>query len=313
MQNTDFFFQAADYRHLFLYIDALAETEARKQGDVREYAKRLDDYNALQERVASLMQKLKIEREANAILTDANAVFKEQVHEYAKRCDDYNALQERVASLEQELTLERKANALLTDANAVFKEQRRQECRKTALLDKLLAGRNEKKAAALTYLYTTMCFLREKFRKSRTFPLFLQMKKTRAVYAAVQISHAEGISRSKYLQHLGIQDMQEILKYCHKSHDGILKTLPASAACLFSPLPQLQNYFLMVSMCFVEDDNVLVSSAAADFFNPLNSVDNVLEEEKEVERSFKEQEEELAGLFVALCPFLMEPEDDNRS
>ena len=69
MQDAELFFQAADHRHLFLYIDGLAETEARRQTDVCNYArKRLDDYEALQKKVERLEQELQQEKDANALL-----------------------------------------------------------------------------------------------------------------------------------------------------------------------------------------------------------------------------------------------------
>ena len=69
MQDAELFFQAADHRHLFLYIDGLAETEARRQADVCNYVrKRLDDYEALQKEVKRLEQELQQEKDANALL-----------------------------------------------------------------------------------------------------------------------------------------------------------------------------------------------------------------------------------------------------
>ncbi|HIX40561.1 MAG TPA: SEL1-like repeat protein, partial [Candidatus Desulfovibrio intestinigallinarum] len=69
MQDAELFFQAADHRHLFLYIDGLAETEARRQTDVCNYArKRLDDYEALQKNIERLEQELQQEKDANALL-----------------------------------------------------------------------------------------------------------------------------------------------------------------------------------------------------------------------------------------------------
>ena len=43
MQDAELFFQAADHRHLFLYLDGLAEAAARRQADA-------DDYAALQKK-----------------------------------------------------------------------------------------------------------------------------------------------------------------------------------------------------------------------------------------------------------------------
>lgn len=69
MQDAELFFQAADHRHLFLYIDGLAETEARRQADVCNYVKKhLDDYEALQKKVERLEQELQREKDANALL-----------------------------------------------------------------------------------------------------------------------------------------------------------------------------------------------------------------------------------------------------
>ena len=69
MQDAELFFQAADHRHLFLYIDGLAETEARRQADVCSYVKKhLDDYEALQKEVKRLKQELQQEKDANALL-----------------------------------------------------------------------------------------------------------------------------------------------------------------------------------------------------------------------------------------------------
>ncbi|WP_299394041.1 hypothetical protein [uncultured Desulfovibrio sp.] len=82
MQDAELFFQAADHRHLFLYIDGLAETAARRQADA-------DDYAALQKKVKRLEQELQQE------------------------ADDYAALQKKVKRLEQELQQEKDANALL--------------------------------------------------------------------------------------------------------------------------------------------------------------------------------------------------------
>lgn len=51
MQDAELFFQAADHRHLFLFIDALAKAEAHRQADVYDCAqKRIDDYAALQKK-----------------------------------------------------------------------------------------------------------------------------------------------------------------------------------------------------------------------------------------------------------------------
>ena len=69
MQDTELFFQAADLRHLFLYIDGLAETEARRQTDICNYArKRLDDYETLQKNIERLERELQQEKDANALL-----------------------------------------------------------------------------------------------------------------------------------------------------------------------------------------------------------------------------------------------------
>lgn len=69
MQDAELFFQAADHRHLFLFIDALAKAEARRQADVCDCAqKRLDDYAALQKKVKRLEQELQQEKDANALL-----------------------------------------------------------------------------------------------------------------------------------------------------------------------------------------------------------------------------------------------------
>lgn len=61
MQDAELFFQAADHRHLFLYIDGLAEAAARRQADA-------DDYEALQKKVELLEQELQQEKDANALL-----------------------------------------------------------------------------------------------------------------------------------------------------------------------------------------------------------------------------------------------------
>ena len=69
MQDAELFFQAADLRHLFLYIDGLAETEARRQTDICNYArKRLDDYETLQKNIERLERELQQEKDANALL-----------------------------------------------------------------------------------------------------------------------------------------------------------------------------------------------------------------------------------------------------
>ena len=69
MQDAELFFQAADHRHLFLYIDGLAETEARRQADVCNYVKKhLDDYEALQKKVERLEQELQQKKDACALL-----------------------------------------------------------------------------------------------------------------------------------------------------------------------------------------------------------------------------------------------------
>ncbi len=69
MQDAELFFQAADHHHLFLYIDGLAETEARRQTDICNYArKRLDDYESLQKKIERLEQELQQEKDANALL-----------------------------------------------------------------------------------------------------------------------------------------------------------------------------------------------------------------------------------------------------
>lgn len=69
MRDAELFFQAADHHHLFLYIDGLAETEARRQTDICTYArKRLDDYEALQKKVERLEQELQQEKDDNALL-----------------------------------------------------------------------------------------------------------------------------------------------------------------------------------------------------------------------------------------------------
>ena len=97
MQDAELFFQAADHRHLFLYIDGLAETEARRQADVCNYVKKhLDDYEALQKKVERLEQEL--QQEAARRQADA---------------DDYAALQKEVKRLEQELQQKKDACALL--------------------------------------------------------------------------------------------------------------------------------------------------------------------------------------------------------
>ena len=61
MQDAELFFQAADHRHLFLYLDGLAEAAARRQADA-------DDYAALQKKVKRLEQELQQEKDANALL-----------------------------------------------------------------------------------------------------------------------------------------------------------------------------------------------------------------------------------------------------
>ena len=97
MQDAELFFQAADHRLLFLFIDGLAETEARRQADVCNYVKKhLDDYEALQKKVERLEQELQQE----AVRRQADA-------------DDYAALQKEVKRLEQELQQKKDACALL--------------------------------------------------------------------------------------------------------------------------------------------------------------------------------------------------------
>ena len=101
MQDAELFFQAADHRHLFLYIDGLAEAAARRQADE-------DDYAALQKKVKRLEQELQQEKDANARLqTQLAQQNSDGLAEAAARRladeDDYAALQKKVKRLEQEL------------------------------------------------------------------------------------------------------------------------------------------------------------------------------------------------------------------
>ena len=69
MQDAKLFFQAADHRHLFLYLDALAASEARRQANVEECAQRSrDEYQHLYARIERLECELQQEKDANALL-----------------------------------------------------------------------------------------------------------------------------------------------------------------------------------------------------------------------------------------------------
>ena len=69
MQDAELFFQAADHRHLFLYLDALAASEARRQANVEECAQRSrDEYQHLYARIERLECELQQEKDENALL-----------------------------------------------------------------------------------------------------------------------------------------------------------------------------------------------------------------------------------------------------
>ena len=268
MQDAELFFQAADHRHLGLYLDALAAGAAREQATVSICAQR--------------------------------------------NRDEHRNLTQRIEKLECELQSEKDENALLQQLIS-------QKQDKTDSIDTLFAHIQGDLADALprhpippsfvsvcSSLYRDMKFLREQFQKSQTFPLF---RKKDIFIAQTDPGRAKNKLWKNYLELLNIRDMQEILHCCQKP-GGPLKTLPASAARLFSPLPELQLYFVMVTSCLDAVGNMASPRGFDDFMTLLS---DVLVQEKKVEDSIQEQEEELAGLFVALCPFLMEPEDDNRS
>ena len=99
MQDAKLFFQAADHRHLFLYLDALAASEARRQANVEECAQRSrDEYQHLYARIERLECELQQEKDENALLrhqislesrrTAANALLADMQNDLAAALGD---------------------------------------------------------------------------------------------------------------------------------------------------------------------------------------------------------------------------------
>ena len=242
MQNADFFFQNADYRHLFLYIDGLAETEARRQNDVSEYA--------------------------------------------SKRLEDIDVLQKRIAFLEQELTQEREANTLL-------QAQIGQECRKAALLDSLLADKDDTKAAAKADLCGKMAFLYQKFQETLTFPML--QNPSSFLSSAKQAREA----RKLYLQHVKTESMNQIL-LCAQNASIRLQSLDAFTAQCFSPITLLQQYFEQVSNFLDAASNM---TDKKDLTNVLDIIKYIKTLKHRIEKKIIEQKRDLEKIFSIAWAF----------
>ena len=261
MQDAELFFQAADHRHLFLYLDALAASVARRQANVEECAQRSRD--------------------------------------------EYQHLYARIERLECELQQEK-------DENALLRHQISLESRRTAAANALLADMQNDLAAALgdtarppvsacASLYADMVFLREKLQRTQTFPLF---QEDDPMPSSANPAQAKDELWQNYLRHLGIEDMREILTRCQSSADT-LATLPPSAAGYFSPLPDIQRFFVMLIDCLDAVGNA-AAPGGSDTFAALR--DDIRSLAGKIERAFREQEQELVELFAVLYAFFKKTE-----
>ena len=271
MQDAELFFQAADHRHLFLYLDGLAETEARRQTDVCNYArKRLDDYEALQKKVERLKQEL--QQEAARRQADA---------------DDYAALQKKVERLKQELQHEK-------DACAFLQTQLAQQGHITDLNSRLLAMADDRQTGTQARLCSEMAFLYRKFHSTRTFPLLRKASQLLAVGARKKSA------RQQYLHHLGIEDMDQIL-LCAQSASETLETLDAFSAQYFSPIPALRQFFTLVAGCLNAADERKDKKNRNRIQTFLNEMQIL---EQKILKDIKQQQTSLAKLLSVASAFL---------
>ena len=248
MQDTELFFQNADHRHLFLYLDGLAANEARGHVIVSECEQRSRDENQ------DLYKKIKMLESKLQCAIDDNARLRQLIiHE------------EHTAFLHK----------LFSDLQKNFAK---------VVAETPVQGNNVSECASL---YADMVFLCDKFEKTKTFYLFRENSR---IPDYIDPTKAKKELWKSYLDHIGVKDMMEILVYCQKTFDPV-KVMSEFIQSLFLPLPELKQFFFLVTLCL---DSVYNIANIEENTNFLKQLDNIRERIKAISCALLEQKNNMA-------------------